>query len=122
MNNTILSQKLKSYRKEAHLTQQQVADAVGIKRSAYAYYEIGKSSPKLPVLRRIADLYNVSLDDLIYDHVELKADDMKYDFVEDGGIDESFNKLSELEQNILLKIRLMNSAKRQELIDFINTL
>ena len=40
----------KILRQERGLTQQQVADALGISRSAYAYYEIGGSEPSLSVL------------------------------------------------------------------------
>ena len=36
----------KILRQERGLTQQQVADALGISRSAYAYYEIGGSEPR----------------------------------------------------------------------------
>ena len=39
----------KILRQERGLTQQQVADALGISRSAYAYYEIGGSEPSLAV-------------------------------------------------------------------------
>ena len=47
------------------LTQQQVADALGISRSAYAYYEIGGSEPSLSVLWELAQYFQVSADSLL---------------------------------------------------------
>ena len=59
------SERLKSTRKLRGLTQQKLADAVGIKRSAYAYYELGKCEPSLDVLKKISDVLGVSSDFLI---------------------------------------------------------
>ena len=55
----------KILRQERGLTQQQVADALGISRSAYAYYEIGKTRPSLESLVHIARMYDVSVDFLL---------------------------------------------------------
>ena len=55
----------KILRKERGLTQQQVADALGISRSAYAYYEIGGSEPSLAVLWELAQYFQVSADSLL---------------------------------------------------------
>lgn len=43
---------LTKLRKNARLSQQQVADILKINRSTYAYYETGKSKPKLPTLKK----------------------------------------------------------------------
>ena len=55
----------KILRQERGLTQQQVADALGISRSAYAYYEIGGSEPSLSVLWELAQYFQVSADSLL---------------------------------------------------------
>ena len=61
MNNGI-SDKLKALRKAKRLTQQDVADAIGLQRSTISNYEIGRRSPSLHDLQRIAAYYGVSLD------------------------------------------------------------
>ena len=61
MNDSI-GQKLKILRKEKCLTQQDVADRLGIKRATISNYEIGRRSPHLSELRRIAEFYGVGLD------------------------------------------------------------
>jgi len=56
--------KLKQLRKERGLTQQKFADLIGVARSTISMYEIDASEPDVETLQRIADFFNVSLDDL----------------------------------------------------------
>ncbi len=58
----ILSTRLKECRKEKGLTQIQVATYCDITEKAYQNYELMTREPKLEILIRIADLFNVSLD------------------------------------------------------------
>ena len=44
------------------MTQQELADALQIKRSTISNYEIGRRSPHLSELRRIAEYFGVGLD------------------------------------------------------------
>lgn len=53
---------LLNLRKRLGLTQQQVADALGINVVTYYGYEKERSDPSLKMLIRLADFYNVSLD------------------------------------------------------------
>lgn len=57
--------RLKELRKQQKLTQQQVADAVGIGMQAYAYYEKEERDPSPDTLCRLADFFNVSVDELL---------------------------------------------------------
>lgn len=58
----ILSRRLKELRKEKGLSQIQVAIYCDITEKAYQNYELMTREPKLEILIRIADYYNVSLD------------------------------------------------------------
>ena len=53
---------LLNLRKRLGLTQQQVADALGINVVTYYGYEKGRSEPSLRMLIRLANFYNVTLD------------------------------------------------------------
>lgn len=44
------------------MTQQELADALEIKRATVSNYEIGRRSPHLSELRRIAEYFGVGLD------------------------------------------------------------
>ncbi len=58
----ILSKRLKECRKQKQLTQAQVAIYCDITEKAYQNYELSTRQPKIEILVRIADLFDVSLD------------------------------------------------------------
>lgn len=58
----VLARRLKECRKQRGLTQMQVAVYCDITEKAYQNYELMTREPKLEILARIADLYDVSLD------------------------------------------------------------
>ncbi len=49
-------------RKESRLTQEQLAETLGITRGSLSMYEIGKREPDLHTVVRIAEYFNVSTD------------------------------------------------------------
>lgn len=57
--------RLKILRKEKGMTQTQVADAVGLGRQAYAYYEKGEREPSTETLCKLADFFGVTVDELL---------------------------------------------------------
>ena len=65
MMRTILSSRLKHCRKEKGLTQGQVASYCDITEKAYQNYELMTREPKLEIIIRIADLFDVSVDYLV---------------------------------------------------------
>lgn len=61
----ILAKRLKQCRMEQGFTQREVAIYCDITEKTYQNYELMTREPKLDVLRRIADVYHVSLDYLV---------------------------------------------------------
>lgn len=64
-NVTPFSERVKELRKKNHLTQKQAAAELGIRYTAYQAYEYGKSEPNLDHLQQLADLFGVTLDELM---------------------------------------------------------
>lgn len=60
----MFSNNLINLRKMHHLTQEDVAEKVGVTRQSVAKWESGESVPDLDKCRMLADLFRVSLDDL----------------------------------------------------------
>ena len=56
---------LRQCRKNCKLTQKQVAQAVHIDRSTYAYYECGTTEPSLITVRKLSEVFGVSLEELL---------------------------------------------------------
>ena len=52
---------IRRLRKERRMTQQQVAEHLGIDRSTYAYYESGRSKLNIDVLINLSEFYEVNL-------------------------------------------------------------
>lgn len=61
----MFADKLKELRKERQLTQQQLADKLGVSRSAIAMWERGEREPNFETAEAIADTFNIRLDMLI---------------------------------------------------------
>lgn len=59
------SERLKDLRKQAHLTQVDVAEKLGISQPAYASWERGVKKPTQENLIKIAQILNVSVDYLV---------------------------------------------------------
>lgn len=57
-------QGLKHYRQRAELTQQKLADALGVERATVAMWETGRSWPSAALLPNMADLLLCSIDEL----------------------------------------------------------
>lgn len=57
--------KLKTIRLESNLTQRQVAEKIGVSQNEYSRWEIGKVTPRIESLKKIAEIYQVDIDDLI---------------------------------------------------------
>ena len=61
----IFCKNLKDARKSCNLTQRQVANALNVVESCYANWEQGRTEPNVDMLRKLGNLFNVSIDDLI---------------------------------------------------------
>ncbi|MDE7265829.1 MAG: helix-turn-helix domain-containing protein [Clostridia bacterium] len=62
---TNLAKNLKDLRKQYEYTQTKVANEIGITCSSYQAYEWGTAYPTLQNFVKLANLYGVSLDELI---------------------------------------------------------
>ncbi len=77
MKNTLIGN-MKRFRQKNKLTQQEVADAIGIQRSTYSRYEEGTNRPSYLMLAQIADLYRISLDELIGRNLSIVKGEVVY--------------------------------------------
>lgn len=62
MSDEKIAVKIKTLRKTRGLTQQQLAERLGVQRATISNYEIGRRSPHIKELERIADVLGVPLD------------------------------------------------------------
>ncbi len=60
-----MNESLHQHRVSRHLTRQEIADLLEISVRTYQTYETGTREPRIEALIKIADFYNISMDDLI---------------------------------------------------------
>lgn len=108
----MIGKKLKEIRVRNGVSQQQAADALGICRSAYCNYEIGRRSPDFSVIKRLADFYRISLDAFnetestdLNDEIDFQNDAPKY-----------LSELSKNERDLIVKFRLLDQDEKKSLL------
>ena len=75
----IIASNIQALRKEAGLTQSQLAESLNYSDKAVSKWERGDSLPDITVLKEIADLFSVSVDYLLEeDHAEHKRQKKEY--------------------------------------------
>ena len=60
-----LEEQIKHYRKQAGLSQEKMADKIGVSRQAVTKWENGTGTPDISNLMAIADLFQISVDELL---------------------------------------------------------
>ena len=67
----LLSEKISVIRKMNDLSQEQFAEELSVSRQAVSKWETGASVPDIKTLIKIADLYSITLDELVRDEYAL---------------------------------------------------
>ena len=63
----MLGDKIKLYRENKKMTQNQVADILGVSSATISKYESGALEPNIESLKRLAELFEISIDELLND-------------------------------------------------------
>lgn len=114
IKHTPVSEKLRTLRSAYHMTQNEVAEVLGMSRTSFSKYENGATLPPLKVLRKLAKVYNVPLEYLIHDNsTSVVLHDSKSETAPDiDNLAESFAQLTSEEKMIIMKLRLMSKEEK----------
>lgn len=98
---------LRQTRMAANMTQDVVAAALGITRSAYTYYESGKAVPDLAAVRKMAEIFKVPVEIFIYPErvPEAGAEKPQRAHPTPTPAPETMGQLSREEQELVAKFR-----------------
>lgn len=107
-----IGKNLREYREKSGITQQQVADAIGVSKGAIGHWENNIRSVNLVIIERLAKLYHTTVGNLIGDeNYEIKSldnvnllDRIILDLANEGYFknDESFEDLDKSHRQILV--------------------
>ncbi len=96
MNQTeILRKNLSIFRKQRHLTQEQLANELGLTFQAISKWENGLSCPDISLLPQLAEIFGVTIDDLFREQTEVEEKNAKEAETPAGGIPEEAEKPEE---------------------------
>ena len=87
----MLSKRIKNLREKSGLSQQKLADMLGVTQQAVAKWEGDKAEPDTSMLVKISNIFNVSLDYLL-----CKTNVKNYDIIETIAAHRSDDPMSEL--------------------------
>ena len=119
MENSALGKKLLTLRKEFKMTQDDVAKILGMSRTSFSKYENGNINPPLQVLRKLAKIYNVGLEYLIFDEKTIiRVNDSSEE--NDNSAELPLSRITELrpiEKEIIGKFRTLSDGEKERLIN-----
>ncbi len=105
---------LRIIREQNNLTQQHIADALGISRSAYCGYEIGRRSPDIDTIVALAKFYKLPIERFFeYFSATVVNDDGCFEMEEDTRF---LSQLSKDEVDLIAKYRIMNDMDKKDII------
>ena len=114
-NNTPLGRKLLRLRKDFKMTQDDVAKILGMSRTSFSKYENGNTNPPLPVLRKLAKIYNVGLEYLIFDEKTLiRVNDSSEE--DENTAEVPYSRITDLrpiEKEIVGKFRTLSDEEKE---------
>ena len=118
-NNSSLGEKLLRLRKEMKMTQDDVAKILGMSRTSFSKYENGNSAPPLQVLRKIAAIYNVGLEFLIFDeNTSIRLNDSQSEDENTSSVPVSkITELRPVEKQIIGKYRILTDEEKKLLLE-----
>ncbi|MGN1181678.1 MAG: helix-turn-helix domain-containing protein [Faecalibacillus sp.] len=83
-----LEKQIKNYRKQSGMSQEQMADKIGVSRQAVTKWENGTGTPDITNLIAIAELFHISLDELLLNEKSTKRQsDFLYESMTEYDID-----------------------------------
>ena len=65
MKNIKIAENIRFFRKQAGLTQEELAARFGSRKTLISNYEIGRNPPDIETLWELADIFDITLDELV---------------------------------------------------------
>ena len=98
-----IGQNILNLRKSANLSQEQLAEKMGVTRQTISNWELDESSPDLKQGRELSKIFNVSLDDL--------AGDSTFECLGETSSDKKITIISPIENVIVTCNKIQSSSK-----------
>lgn len=121
--NDIISCNIRNLRKRSGYTQKQVADLLGLDRSTYSYYELGKIKPDIATIMKLANIFGVHYTEILESEgSSILSDSFKRRNIFDKSSLENlcFERVNQEEKTFLDIFRDLSKNDREETMKFMN--
>ena len=93
-----LNEKIYEYRKLNRWSQEELADKLDVSRQTVSKWEVGKAVPELEKLIKLAELFKITVDELVKDNIEITS---KEEFDNANNLDKSDEEKLKEENNVI---------------------
>lgn len=87
-----LNEKIYEYRKLNRWSQEELADKLEVSRQTISKWEVGKAVPELDKLIKLAELFNITVDELVKDNIEIVYKENANNLTKDVNAEENLDK------------------------------
>ena len=110
-----VAESLRKIRKAHKLTQQEIANILGIDRTAYTLYETGKTNPPIETLEKLSNMYNATIGYILGKEADNHPERLnKAAFVAEDDMD-PIAYLSKDERKLLLSYRVLSEENKEKI-------
>lgn len=111
-----VAESLRKIRKEHKLTQQDIANVLGIDRTTYTLYETGNTNPPLESLEKLSNIYNATIGYIIGKEEDNHRERIirGTNMVGEGSVD-PVAYLPKDEQTLLIAYRILSDEDKEKL-------
>ncbi|GHU98108.1 hypothetical protein FACS1894211_01320 [Clostridia bacterium] len=106
----MFSQNLAALRQSFGFTQKEAAQKLGIPYPRYNHYETGRNEPDLETLKAISRFFDVSLDELLENEIQIKPRVPHKTASQSGG--DELDELLALAETLHLKIKSLKARNK----------
>lgn len=101
-------------------TQKQVADLLGVDRSTYSYYELGRIKPDVKTIMKLSEIFRVHYTQILESETNYRFSDANNADVSRLSTDNLINNLTPEEYNVLMAFKVLPKDSKNEITEFIN--
>lgn len=100
-------------------TQKQVADLLGVDRSTYSYYELGKIKPDIKTIMKLSGIFKVHYTEILESEISYQFSD-SLSQKNNQNVKLHLDELTPEEYNVLMAFKILPENSKNEVIKIIN--
>lgn len=113
-SNVIVGANVKIYREKLHYTQENLANFLGVQREIISYYEHGHREIDLDKLEKLANLFNIELEDLLEENVSASCLDIAIAFRSEELVESDLATISEFQKIVRNFLKMQKILKKND--------